>query len=56
MIPGEVVLLTPEPATDTAQRVVEEDEVVVKRRGVKEILRVRTHQVIQDGETAGPTS
>ena len=42
VVPDEVVLLTPEPATappeptpDTAQRVVEEDVMVVKRRGVK---------------------
>ena len=35
VVPDEIVLLTPEPAIDTAQRVVEDDVVVVKRRGVK---------------------
>jgi hypothetical protein len=46
-VPGEVVLLTLEPETDTAERVVEEEVVVVKRRVVKEVLRARTDQVIE---------
>jgi hypothetical protein len=40
VVPGEVVI--PEPASDTTQRVVEEEVVVVKRR----VLRVRKGQVI----------
>jgi len=45
VVPGKVVI--PEPGTEMIQRVVEEEVMVRRRRVVKEVLHVRTGQVIE---------